>query len=106
MPFVHRRSFYGKVGSADQLVQHFHDGNQAMGRYGVTMKTRILTDHMTGRSDRVGVEWELDKLEDMDSSMSQLMADPEAAAYFNAWMEKVNSFIHYAEGENWSVREP
>ena len=104
MPFIHRRIFYAKVGSADQLVQHMLEADQAMRRYGTGMKTRILTDHMVGRSDRVVVEWEMDTVGHMDEVMGQLMENPEAAAYFNPWMEKLNSLIHYAEGEIWSIR--
>ena len=53
MPLIHRRIFYGKVGTGDQLVQHLRDGEQTMQGYGLDFKTRLLTDHMTGRSDRV-----------------------------------------------------
>lgn len=104
MAFIHRRTFYGKTGAADQLVQHFQEGSQAWDRYGVPMKLRILTDHMTGRSDRVVVEWELDDIGDMDAALSRLMANQEATAYFGAWMETLNGLIDYAEGEFWTVR--
>ena len=54
MPLIHRRIFYAKAGAAGQLVQLMQDGNAAMGRYGSSIDSRILTDHMTGRSDRQG----------------------------------------------------
>ena len=104
MPFIHRRVFYGKAGAADQLVQHMQEANEAMARFGSDMNPRILTDHMTGRSDRVVVEWEMDNIGSMDDSMSGLMSNPEAAAFFGPWMEKLNSLIHYAEGDIWSIR--
>ena len=57
MSIVHRRVFYGKVGAAQELAAHMEAGNQLMGKYGGALKTRILTDNMIGRSDRVVVEW-------------------------------------------------
>ena len=104
MPFIHRRVFYGKAGAADQLVQHMQEANEAMAKFGSGMNTRILTDRMTGRSDRVVVEWEMESIGSLDDSMSDLMGNSEAAAYFGPWMEKLNTLIHYAEGDIWLVR--
>ena len=104
MPLIHRRTFYAKAGAADQLVQLMQDGNAAMGRFGTSLNSRVLTDHMTGRSDRVVVEWEVDDIGSMDTALSSIMENPEGAAYFGGWMEKLNDLIHYAEGEFWDVR--
>ena len=104
MPVIHRRIFYGKVGTADQLVEHLKEGEQALRRYGVGFKTRMLTDHMTGRSDRVVTEWEADNIGDFNAFMEQAMSNPQAQSEMGPWMEKLNSLIHYAEGENWLVR--
>ena len=104
MAIIHRRIFYGKVGSADQLVQLMNEGNETMARFEAGLKARVLTDAMTGRSDRVVVEWELEKMEDMDSAMARVMGNPDGAAFFNGMMEKLNGLIEYAEGEFWTVR--
>ena len=69
MPMLHRRVFYGKVGTAGQLVGHLREGEQALRRYGVDFKTRLLTDHMSGRPDRVVAEWEAEKVGDFDALM-------------------------------------
>ena len=34
MPIVHRRVFYGKAGTADQLVEHMKEGEAALRRCG------------------------------------------------------------------------
>ena len=104
MAIIHRRVFFGKVGTGDQLIQHFKEGNGALQRYGFNFKSRILSDHMSGRSDRVAVEWEMDGLGDWDSAFEVVMANTEAQAYFNTWVEKLNGLIHYAEADNWHVR--
>ena len=104
MAIIHRRTFYGKVGTADQLVQLMNEGNEAMARFGAGLKARVFTDAMTGRSDRVVVEWELENIGDMDSAMARLMGNPDGAAFFSGWMEKLNGLIEYAEGEFRTVR--
>ncbi len=83
MAIIHRRIFYGKVGSSDQLVQLMNEGNEAMVRFGAGLKARVFTDAMTGRSDRVVVEWELENIGDMDSQMAVLMGNPDGAAFFS-----------------------
>lgn len=88
MPLIHRRTFYAKVGAANQLVQLMQDGNAAMVRFGSSISSRVLTDHMTGRSDRVVVEWEVDDIGSMDMALNTIMQNPEGAAYFGGWMEK------------------
>ena len=86
MAIIHRRTFYGKVGSADQLVQLMNEGNEGMARFGACLKARVFTDAMTGRSDRVVVEWEVDNIGDMDSAMARVMGDPDGAAFFQ-WLD-------------------
>ena len=104
MPLIHRRVFYAKVGAANQLVDLMRDGNEAMARFGSSINSRVLTDHMTGRSDRVVVEWEVDDIGSMDAALSSIMENPEGAAFFGGWMEKLNDLIHYSEGDFWDVR--
>lgn len=104
MTIIHRRIFYGKVGAADQLVQLMKEGDRILATHGSSFKSTTLTDHMTGRSDRVVVEWELESLGDMDAAMAEVMSKPEAQAEFGPWMEKLSGLIHYAEGENWTVQ--
>lgn len=104
MTVIHRRIFYGKVGTADQLVQLVTEMNESMTRFGARFKTRVFTDAMTGRSDRVVVEWELENMGDMDTQMAVVMGSPEGASYFAGMMEKLNGLIEYADGEFWTLR--
>jgi hypothetical protein len=52
----------------------------------------------------VAVEWDVDDMGSMDAALSSIVEDPEGAAYFGGWMEKLNGLIHSAEGEFWDVR--
>ena len=103
MSIVHRRVFFGKVGTAEQLVQHLQEGDKLLQQHGASFKTRIMTDHLSGRSDRVAAEWEGDDLGEMEAAINQIMTNPQAQAVFGAWMEKLNSLIHYSEAESWHV---
>ena len=103
MSIVHRRIFQAKVGQSAPLVQHFQEAEEQMKGYGINWETRIYTDHFSGRSDRVAVEWLMDDLGEMDAELGRIMEIPEAAAYFEAWMAQMNDMIHYADAENWTV---
>lgn len=104
MTIIHRRVFYAKVGNSEQLVQHFHDAEATMNRLGIQFDTRIMTDYLTGRSDRVAVEWTLESMSDLDSMMEKLHNDPQSQAEFGTWLEKLNGLILYSEAESWMVR--
>ena len=104
MAIVQRRIFQAKVGTADQLVNHLQEGEKVLRQHRVDFKSRILTDYMSGRTDRVVAEWEVNTLGEIDASMDQAMADPQARTYFTTWIQQLNELIHYAEVENWAVR--
>ena len=102
MSFVHRRVFYAKVGKADSLVEHLKEAETLMGTGKI--KTRLLTDYQSGRSDRVVMEWEVESFGDIDAEMSGLTQDAELMAKFQAWEPKLNELIHYSEVDNLMVR--
>ena len=104
MPFILRRVFYAKVGFAEPLVAHFQVADALMKKYGVAIESRILTDHNSGRSDRVVVEWDADDPGDLDAALERLMSNEQAAAEFGPWMGKMNEMIHYSDAETWHIK--
>ena len=104
MAIVHRRIFYGKAGMASPLVEHMRTSDQIMVKHGGPAISRILTDEMTGRSDRVVIEWELESASAMNAALETVMANPDGQAEMSQWMDKLATLIEYAEGENWAVR--
>ena len=50
MAIVNRRVFVAKVGVADQLVKHLQEGTAEFKRYGLNLRTRILTDYHIDQS--------------------------------------------------------
>ena len=81
MALIHRRIVYGKDGAANELVQLMQDGNSAMARFGSPINSRVLTDHMTGQSDQVVMEWEVDDIGLMDAAFNQVREKPDDAAF-------------------------
>jgi len=104
MGVVHRRVFYAKVGMAGPLVDHMKAGDQILSKGGGPVSSRILTDDMTGRSDRVVVEWEMESSSEMGAALEKVMSDPAVQGEMAQWMGKLATLIEYAEGENWVVR--
>ena len=103
MAIVERRVFYGKIGTGQQLLKHLQDGNESIARYGANLKARVLSDHNSGRTDRVVAEWEAESVGDIEAAIDRVMADPQAQSEFGPWIEKLNGLIHYAEVEHWHV---
>ncbi len=104
MAFVVRRVFLGKVGVSDQLVKHVKEVDSILQQQGVNIKRRTLTDHQSGRTDRVVVEWEVNSLRDYEEAMGRLMSNPESKQAFDTWMAKLSDMIHYAEVETWAIQ--
>ena len=104
MPIIQRRVFFGKAGTAEQLVEHLQEGGKALQQYGVSFKSRLLTDYMSGRSDRVAVEWEITDLQEMEEGLTKAMANPQAQAFFKTWEGKLTELINYSKVENWTLR--
>ena len=105
MSIIHRRVFQAKVGQSAPLVEHFLEAIKQMKSHGINWDTRISSDYHSGRSDRVSVEWLLDELSDIDADIARVMEIPVAAAFFGAWLEKLNDMIHHADVENWTVHQ-
>ena len=84
MTVVQRRVFYGKVGMAEQL----REGNLMVRKSGVAIKPRILSDFLSGRTDRVVTEW---------------LAYPEGPELVQKWFARLTELIEYADVETWQV---
>ena len=81
MAVVHRRVFYGKVGVADQLVAHVKEGYEQLNKLaGVSYPVRVMTDFMSGRTDRVVVEVDAESLESIVTAESKAVDTPQGQA--------------------------
>ncbi len=105
MAIIERRIFHGKINSADQLVELMREGNKMMESAGVDpSKTRILTDYLSGRTDRVVWEYEVASLAEMEKLYGSAMSDPAMEEAFGKMMGRITELVEYAEVEHWSVQ--
>ena len=101
MAIIHRRTFYAKVGQAGPLVAHLREFGKLASQHGMPIEDRILTDHQSGRTDRVVWEWAIESTTELD--MEALQGNQAAAEAFTKWERTMNEMIDYAEVENWKV---
>ena len=64
---------------------------------------RVLSDHQSGRTDRVVAEVEVDSLAELDSMLDNLMEDENARTQFEEHFGKLGNLIDHAEVEHWTV---
>lgn len=103
MAFVHRRTFTGRVGKADEIVGLLKEIDGVLVGSAGTQPSRILTDYYSGRTDRVVWEITVANLGDVDAMIAKAMETPEQQAAFGAWFQRLSDAIHYAEVENWQL---
>ncbi len=101
MAIINRRTFYAKVGQAGPLVAQLREFGKLAAQHGMDLQQRILTDHQSGRTDRVVWEWEIEAMAELD--MEALQGNQAAADAFSKWERTMNGMIEYAEVENWKV---
>ena len=105
MAVVHRRVFYGKVGVADRLVAHVKEGYEQLNSLAnVSYPIRIMTDFMSGRTDRVVVEVEAASIDEIVAAESKAADTPQGQTMLGPWMQELTEMIHYSEAENWTVQ--
>ena len=102
MAIVHRRVFYAKIGKAGPLVDLLKEADKMMQDAGTPVKGRYLTDFISGRSDRVVMEWEMEDMSDLNTLYGTL-GSPELQDAFTKWEARMNSIVEYSEVENWAI---
>ena len=103
MAIIQRRVFYGKVGAADALVGWATEMYGLIKTHNPSVKYRVMSDHQSGRTDRVTAEVEVESLAELDSMLSSVMEDGDARAEFETHFSKLGDLIEYAEVEQWTI---
>jgi hypothetical protein len=103
MSLVQRRIFYGKVGSGHRLIELMEQGNMLVRGAGLAIKPRVLSDHNSGRTDRIVVEWEAESLQELEAIQTEVPAYPEGPEEFDKFFAELSELIEYAEVETWQV---
>ncbi|MCH8102975.1 MAG: hypothetical protein IIB28_07465 [Chloroflexi bacterium] len=103
MAIIQRRVFYGKVGTAGRLVEWAQEMYGLIAEQDQNMTIRIMTDHQSGRTDRMVVELEAESGAALDAIIEKTMADLSLQPKFQAAFEKLPGLIDHAEVEQWDL---
>jgi hypothetical protein len=92
---IHQRSFFCKVGHADQVVQSVRDFKRIADGVGVTARSeRVYTD-LTGKNDQVIWQIELDSMAAWEDAGGKFYQH----ADFSAWFEKLTAHIEGSDSQ-------
>ncbi len=105
MPFVMRRVFHCTAGRMDELVELLQEGQILARGLGVAIRPRLLTDHNSGRTDRVAMEWEAATLAELSAVEQEIGVYPEASDAAHELFRRLNELVEYAEVETWAVHQ-
>ncbi len=101
MAVVERRTFYGKVGQGGPLIEHVKQLGELL-EGGPEVRFRVLSDFMSGRTDRIVYEAEVDDWAEYLRFERSLGESPEAER-FQQWFGRLAELIEYAEVEVWQT---
>ncbi len=105
MAIIERRTFYGRVGSAGELVEISKAFFAAIAKSGVNYPVRVLSDHQSGRTDRVVYEMEVPSIAAVEEMMQSLGENEELGAALGALEARLNKLITHAEVEHWQIAD-
>ena len=103
MSIIQRRVFYGKVGSAENLVTWATEMYDVLRIKNPDLSYRVLSDYQSGQTDRVVVEIELENMAQLDELLERTMSDPDTQKRFMAVFERLETLIDRAEVEQWTI---
>ena len=103
MSIIQRRVFYGKVGSAENLVTWATEMYDVLRIKNPDLSYRVLSDYQSGQTDRVVVEIELENMAQLDELLERTMSDPDTQKRFMAVFERLEALIDRAEVEQWTI---
>jgi len=105
MAIIQRRVFYGKVGAAGDLVSWANEMYSLIKESNPAVKIRIMSDHQSGRTDRVVSEIEVESLSGLESMLDGIMTDESTRPKFENIFGRLSALIEYAEVEQWVIHE-
>ena len=104
MSVIERRVFYGKPGRADAIVGICKEFVAMLEPLGNVKSSRVLTDHLSGRTDRVVMEIESESIGTIESDMASAMADAALLKRFEDSFGRLTELISKAEVDYWSIQ--
>lgn len=71
---------------------------------GLLAGARILTDYLSGRTDRVVEEFTVENIGEFEGLLAKAVADPAIAAQFGQTEQALFALIEYSEVEHWAIQ--
>jgi hypothetical protein len=99
---IERRVFQAKVGQSAAVVAKFKEFGELSKQQNLRPSPRIYTDYLSGHTDRVAVEWEMESVGSFEQMIGTLMGNPEAMRAYEQWYAGVVPLIEGAVVELWS----
>jgi hypothetical protein len=96
-----RRIFQANPGSGGKVVEKMKEFQAIFDRHGGPA-TRIYTDQLSGSTDRVVWEFDVDSLEQLETIFWAASQDPEYAKAYEDWFEGLKPLIQGATVELWN----
>jgi hypothetical protein len=97
---IHQRTFYCKVGHADQVVRLVRDFKRIADAVGAKAQAeRIYTD-LTGRTDQVIWQVELERMSAWEDAGPKFFQHPD----FAGWFDQLTSHIEGSESEFFTLQ--
>ena len=103
MAIVVRRTFQAKVGAGGPVIALLKELGDEVARLDPSIKWRVLSDYMSGRTDRVTYEAEVDDLGRYIAFESSMGDSPDMAAKFQDWFGRLSQQIEYSVAETWQT---
>ena len=96
-----RRVFQAKPGAAGQVVAKMKEFQAVFERHGGP-PARIYTDYLSGSTDQVVWEFDMESLGAMENAFAAVPQDPEYQKAFEQWFTGLTPLIEGANVELWN----
>jgi hypothetical protein len=100
-----RRVFQAKVGAAGAVVAQIRQFQTMAQKHGFSVTSRVYTDFLSGRTDRVAWEWDLESLGQMENLEAGMAQNAETQKEFESWFSGLTPLIEGATVELWQRQE-
>jgi len=98
---THRRVFQAKTGAAAEVVAKMKEFHSIFQRPGGP-PCRIYTDLLSGRTDQVVWEFDVDSLGTLESLFWAASQNPDYVKAYEAWFEGLKPLVEGATVEMWN----
>lgn len=104
LAIIQRRVFHVKTGRANDVIAANQEFVELARGAGFANRHRVLTDYMSGRSDRVVSEIEAASVGEIEAAMGKMMSDPRVLARLGELQHKLESLVEYSEVEHFAIQ--